>query len=191
MDLLTFLMQSSDLPERARAMHLASKWTTKLVQKNTNVVQQGAKDTREYIILEGRAASRIYDPDGRAICVGLYVGPCVVTPNIARTSDGISLVSLEATTDVSVAQMNSATLTDLMIEAVPVRDWANGVLRTELGQKADREWCLAALGGADRLAWFRERYPSYEELFVHTLIASFLGITPVTLSRLRSGDRKA
>jgi len=25
-------------------------------------------------------------------------------------------------------------------------------------RKLDREWCLAALGGADRLAWFRETF---------------------------------
>jgi CRP-like cAMP-binding protein len=189
MDLLTFLMKSPDLPDRACAARVASYWTPKHVQKGTAIAQQEAQDTHEYIILEGRVASRIYDADGRTVCVGLYVGPCVVTPNIARTRDGTSLVALEAITDVLIAQMESSDLKDLMIESIPLRDWANGVLRDELGRKADREWCLAALGGSDRLAWFRERYPGDEDVFVHTLIASFLGITPVTLSRLRSGDQ--
>lgn len=190
MDLQTFLMQSPELTDRACAARFASNWTPKLVKKGTAIVQQDAEDTNEYIILDGLASCNIYGPDGRAICVGLHVGACVVAPNIARTRDGISLISLEASTDVVMAHMDSEALTDMMIASLPVRDWANGVLRQELGRKADREWCLAALGGADRLAWFRERYPGYEALFVHTLIASFLGITPVTLSRLRSGDRQ-
>ena len=59
-------------------------------------------------------------------------------------------------------------------------------LREELSRKTEREWCLAALGGADRLEWFRERYPNYEGLFVHHQIASFLGMTPVSFSRLRA-----
>lgn len=190
MDLPTFLMQSPELSEGAYAAQFASCWTPKLFKKGTCIVQQDAEDTNEYIILDGNVTSIIYGPDGRAICVGLHVGACVVAPNIARTRDGTSLVSLEASTDVVMAQMDSVALTDMMIDSIPVSDWANGVLRQELGRKADREWCLAALGGADRLAWFRERYPSHEALFVHTLIASFLGITPVTLSRLRSGDRQ-
>ncbi len=189
MDLLTFLMQSPDLPDHASAAKLASKWAPKLVKKGARLVQQGEPDTKEVIILDGCAASRIYDAEGNAVCVGMYVGPCIVTPNIARTRDGSSLVSIEAITDTLVAQMDSDVLTDLMIASEPVRDWANGVLREELSRKADREWCLAALGGSDRLAWFRERYPEYEGIFVHSLIASFLGITPVTFSRLRSSGK--
>lgn len=189
MDLLTFLMQSPDLPDHASAAKLASNWTPKLVKKGARLVQQGQPDTKEVVILDGCAASRIYDAEGNAVCVGMYVGPCVVTPNIARTRDDSSLVSIEAMTDTLVAQMDSDVLTDLMIASEPVRDWANGVLREELSRKADREWCLAALGGSDRLAWFRERYPEYEGIFVHSLIASFLGITPVTFSRLRSSGK--
>lgn len=189
MDLLTFLMQSPHMLEKACATRLASNWTPKLVTKGAHIVQQGEQETRELIILEGCVASRIYDPVGSGVCVGLYVGPCIVTPNIARTRDGASLVSLEAVSDTIVAQMDSNRLTDLMIASEPIRDWANAVLREELGRKTDREWCLAALGGADRLAWFRDRHPGYEGIFTHSLIASFLGITPVTLSRLRGSDR--
>ena len=121
--------------------------------------------------------------------MGFHVGPGVVTPNIARTRSGRSLVSIRATSDAQIARINTNDLTQLMISTTPIRDWANGILREELGRKADREWCLASLGGADRLTWFRESYPGYEADFNHTLIASFLGITPVTLSRLRHSDR--
>ncbi len=37
----------------------------------------------------------------------------------------------------------------------------------------------------DRLEYFRENYPNLENLIPHTVIASFLGITPVSFSRLR------
>jgi len=186
MDLLTFLTRTAEWPDKAGPARLASAWKPGLVKKDARIAQQGQPENREFIILDGSAASRIYDPEGKPVCVGLYVGPCVVTPNIARTHDGVSLVSLEALADTLVVQMDSDRLTDLMIRSEPIRDWANGVLRAELARKSDREWCLAALGGSDRLAWFRERYPGYEEIFVHALIASFLGMTPVTFSRLRS-----
>jgi CRP-like cAMP-binding protein len=91
--------------------------------------------------------------------------------------------------DVLVAQLDSRALTELMLASEPIREWANGILQQELARKADREWCLAALGGADRLAWFRSSYPHHENLFGHYLIASYLGVTPVTLSRLRGAER--
>ena len=185
MDLQAFLMCSPVFCEKFHAAEFAQNWSPKLVRRGDPIVEQGAEATKEIILLQGCAVSRIYDADGRDICVGLYVGPCVVTPNIARARDHISLVSIEGLSDTLVAQMDSVKLTKQMLASEPVRDWANSVLRNELGQKADREWCLAALGGSDRLAWFRDRYPGYEDIFVHSLIASFLGITPVTLSRLR------
>jgi hypothetical protein len=143
----------------------------------------------ERIILDGRAISQIADPDGRAVCVGFHAGPCVVTPNVARTRNGTSLVSIDVIADALVAQMDSRSLTELMLTSEPIREWANGILQQELARKADREWCLAALGGADRLAWFRKEFPRHEEIFGHYLIASFLGVTPVTLSRLRGAGR--
>ena len=84
---------------------------------------------------------------------------------------------MDVNADALVAQMDSRALTELMLASEPIREWANGILQQELARKADREWCLAALGGADRLARFRENYPRHEELFGHYLIASFLGVT--------------
>lgn len=190
MDLRTYLTQSPALSHLDSADSFATKWKPKHLSKGAYLSQQDEPETGEFILLEGCLASSIFDQEGKEICVGLFVGPCVVTPNIARTRDGVSRVSIAATTDASIARIDSERLSDLMISHVPVRNWANGILRDALSQKADREWCLAALGGADRLNWFRETFPGYEKIFTHSLIASFLGITPVTMSRLRAVDRR-
>lgn len=189
MELSAFLSCPPSKLDQDAAKLLASAWQVKHVTKEHCVVAQGAQDTMEMIVLDGRLSSTISDPDGRAVSVGFYAGPCVITPAIARTRDGISLVSLIANTDALIALMDGAALTELMLTSEPIREWANGILQHELARKAEREWCLAALGGADRLAWFRKTYPRHEELFSHSLIASFLGVTPVTLSRLRGAQK--
>jgi len=189
MDLRTFLTQSSGLSNKACVNDFASDWKQKRLNKGAHLTQQEHPETNEFILLEGCLASSICDQEGREVCVGFYVGPCVVTPNIARTRDGVSLVSIVATTDASLARIDSDVLSNLMISSEPIRHWANDVLRDALSQKAEREWCLAALGGAERLNWFRQSFPGYEAIFTHSLIASFLGITPVTMSRLRASDK--
>ena len=189
MDLCTFLSQSGDLSTQEDADQFAAKWRSADVKAKTQILGQDDPCADEFVVLDGCVASTICDADGKEVCVGLFVSPCVVTPNIARTRAGRSLVSITATTDVKIALLDSDYLTQLMIASEPIRNWANGVLRGALSQKADREWCLAALGGSDRLTWFRAAYPVYEDIFNHTLIASFLGITPVTLSRLRNSGK--
>lgn len=190
MDLRTFLLQSPDLSGMACADDFASKWTRMRMNRGAHLTRQEQPETGEFILLEGCLISSICDPEGKEVCVGFYVAPCVVTPNIARTRDGVSLVSISATTDATLARIDSNLLTTLMISSEPVRNWANAVLRDALSRKVDREWCLAALGGTDRLNWFREKFPGHEDIFTHSLIASFLGITPVTMSRLRARDRR-
>ena len=189
MDLFTFLAYPPNALDKETAREFAAAWSVEFVEKGRRIATQGEPDLLEHIILDGRATSQITDPEGRAVCVGFHAGPCVVTPNVARTKNGTSLVSLEVNADALVAQMDSRALTELMLASEAIREWANGILQQELARKADREWCLAALGGADRLAWFRDDFPHHEGLFGHYLIASFLGVTPVTLSRLRGALR--
>jgi len=186
LELSTFLNSSPSVLDKVSAQKLANAWQIKHVVKESCVVMQGAKNSTEIIVLDGHLSSTISDPEGRSVCIGFYAGPRVVTPNVARTRDGISLVSINANTDSLIAQMEADKLIELMLTSEPIREWANGILQCELAYKAEREWCLSALGGADRLAWFRKTHPQHEDLFSHTLIASFLGVTPVTLSRLRN-----
>ena len=157
MDLLTFLLQSAGLSDPASGEQFASEWSTRRIEKGAHIIRQGEPETHEFILLDGCSASRIYASDGLEVCVEFHVGPSVLTPNIARTRDGLSIVEVEAITDATIAMMDKDKLSNLMLASEPVRDWANSVLRKELSRKADREWCLAALGGSDRLAWFREK----------------------------------
>lgn len=164
---------------------LEAAWTPRFVRKGEVLAHQGDQVAREIMVLDGRIVSQIYDAEGGGAAVAFCVGPGFITPHIARTRHITSLVTLEVTEDATIAEMRADTLLAMMLQSPDIRDWANGILRGELSRKTDREWCLAALGGSDRLVWFRDRYPGYEDLFPHSQIASFLGMTPVTLSRLR------
>jgi CRP-like cAMP-binding protein len=173
----------------ADARALAGAFEAKAVLKTEHLARQGEPNDKEYVLLSGKVVSLIGDAEGREVCVGFFIGPCVITPNLARTADGKSLVSLRAETDGQAAAVEAAVLLDLMRGSPAIEDWANAILRAELARKTSREWSLAALKAKERLGWFRSQYPDHETLFNHSQISSFLGMTPVTLSRLRnSGD---
>lgn len=145
----------------------------------------GQGDVREFFVLSGLLRLSVGDAQGREVTLGFCDGPGVVPPAITRTRDGRSRVDVTALQPSRVAGFDSALLVATMLRCPAVQRWGDAVLRDELMRKSDREWQLAALPAAERLALLREAMPGLEQRVAHRLVASYLGVTPVTLSRLR------
>lgn len=165
---------------------LCAAFQPRSARRGAALARQGDPNNREYILLSGRAVSVVRDAEGRETCLGLYKAPCVIPPNFVRSTEGISLVTLEILDDADLADIAASQLMDLMVQSAGIREWGNAVAQSELYRKASREWCLAVLPARERLDWFRRNYEGLEDAFAHRYVASFLGITPVTLSRARN-----
>jgi CRP-like cAMP-binding protein len=74
---------------------------------------------------------------------------------------------------------------NLMIENLEIRAFGNTVLKNELLHKVEKEIGLATLSAKQRLLAFRNHFPMLENVVSHPPIASYLGITPISLSRIR------
>jgi CRP-like cAMP-binding protein len=162
------------------AMHCASHEAGDLI------VSVGDREPREFFVLGGIVKTFVSDAEGREATLAFHVGPCALTPAIARMAGDRSRVNCMAMTRTRVAGFASAVLMDCMLTNPVIQRWGDTVLRNDLLRRADREWALAALPAAERLLLFRREHPDLEDRVAHHHIASYLGITPVTLSRLRA-----
>ena len=81
--------------------------------------------------------------------------------------------------------MDASKFLDLMVDHLDAREFGNMVLKIELKNKVEKEIGQASLTAKERLLKFREQYSSLENLVPHTTIATYLGITNISLSRLR------
>jgi CRP-like cAMP-binding protein len=91
----------------------------------------------------------------------------------------------QALTEVKIVSIDAVEFEKLMIDNLEIRNFGNTVLRNELIKKVDKEIGLASLTAKERLINFRNHFPMLENVIPHSDIASYLGITNISLSRLR------
>ncbi|MDF9796849.1 CRP-like cAMP-binding protein [Catalinimonas alkaloidigena] len=156
-------------------------------EKGDVFIDRGKKNNKEYFVYEGVCRSFLLSPEGEEITISYFLEGSVLSPNKTRTANQISHLNFQALTKLTVASLNADKFEQLMINHIDIREFGNMVLQNELLAKVEKEIALASLNGRERLILFREKYHFLENLISHVDIASYLGITNISLSRLRKG----
>jgi CRP-like cAMP-binding protein len=153
--------------------------------KNHTFIRVNQKNDYDYFLLSGICRSYIMDPEGEDITLSFFQDQTVLTPNVARSIKGRSTVNFQAISEAEIGAFKALGLVELIREREELRGFANAVLQKELVIKANKELYSASLSAKDRLLLFRKQYKNLENLVPHPYIASYLGITNISLSRLR------
>jgi len=156
-------------------------------EKGDMFIDRGKKNNKEYFVYEGVCRSFLLSPEGEEITISYFLEGGVLSPNKTRTANQLSHLNFQALTKLTVASLNADKFEQLMINHIDIREFGNMVLQSELLAKVEKEIALASLNAKERLILFREKYHFLENLISHVDIASYLGITNISLSRLRKG----
>lgn len=140
---------------------------------------------KEYFVLSGVCKSYLINPEGEEISLSFFVDGTIISPHSTRILKNLSSHNFRALTVLELASINAKKFQQLMIENAEIRNFGNSVLQNELKLKVEKEIGLASLTSKERLKQFRKQYKGLENLIPHTDIASYLGITNISLSRLR------
>lgn len=159
--------------------------TIKNLEKNQVFTERGKNNSSEYFLLDGICKSYLHNPEGEEITLSFFTSKSILSPHTTRSSEGKSLLNFKALTPITLGVLDASRFENLMIENLEIREFGNTVLRNELSNKVKKEIGLASLTAKDRLVRFRQEFLSLENHIPHTDIASYLGITNVSLSRLR------
>ena len=154
-------------------------------EKGDVFIERGKKNNKEYFVYEGVCRSFLLNPEGEEVTISYFLEGSVLSPNKTRTANQISHLNFQALTKLTVASLNADKFEQLMINYIDIREFGNLVLQNELLAKVEKEIGLASLNAKERLILFREKYHFLENLISHVDIASYLGITNISLSRLR------
>lgn len=157
----------------------------KTIPKDELFIKAGQHNELEYFILSGVCRSYLLNPEGDEITISFFAENTVLSPNLTRTRDKRSVLNFQAVTELKIGFFNADELLNLMIRNLEIRDFANEVLKRELLQKVEKEIGLVSLTAKERLILFRKQFHSLENIVPHPQIASYLGITNISLSRIR------
>ena len=175
---------SSSLTQKSRAA-FAALCNKRIVACGSYLLKPQQPDQSEYILLRGIVRTFLLNTEGKEITLSFFEENTILPPYVTRTEKGKSLLYCEALTDCTFAEMDAKAFEVLMIKNLEIRDFGNTVLRQELLNKVHKEIRMASWTAKDRLAQFRKDFSMLENRIPHPMIASYLGITNVSLSRLR------
>lgn len=156
------------------------------IERNQVAFHEKRFNAFEYFQLKG--VSHRYNVDGerQPVTSGIYQNEIVITPHFTRTANSHSIFSLQALTDCAYLKVPAGTFREISDQNQQIRAFGRAVVEKEFARSLNFEVLFRTYNAKDRLLYFRANYPQLENIIPHTVIASFLGITPVSFSRLRS-----
>ena len=152
---------------------------------DSTIFKPNQNEHSEYILLNGIVRIFLLNTVGEEITLSFFEENTILPPFVTRTKNGKSLLFGEALTDCTLAKIDAKAFEALMIENLEIREFGNSVMRQELLNKVHKEIRMASWTAKERLLQLRKDFSMLENRIPHPMIASYLGITNVSLSRLR------
>jgi len=149
-------------------------------------IKKNEANRSEYFILEGIVRTYVLNPEGAEMSLSFFQENAILSPYKTRTANGLSRVFAQAVTPTQLALIDAEKFFYLQANNQELRTFAVRVLENELIQKTEKEIAMASCTAAERLARFRQQFLGLENRVPHSYIASYLGITHVSFSRLRA-----
>ena len=177
-----------------RAFSDMSRNSVDLLAEHSTIIELGKQQTfirhniangLEYYLLDGLVRSYAFSESQTDVTLYFYGARSILPPHTTRTAGGLSTLNYESLEPTLLAAIPADTFSGFMRGNSEIYRFAHEVLERELKAKTQKEIGMAVLPAKERLLELRDLFPALENRIPHAHIASYLGITQVSLSRLR------
>lgn len=153
--------------------------------KDEFIVKENQKFNKEIFVYKGVIRGFYDSCSGDEINVSFYQDNELLCPYFARTTNGKSNINLQAITSAVIFEVEQDTMKTLRHKYSELLLYSSMVVEKELKLKTQHEIFLLNKDAEERYRMFQTMYPHLENRISQFHIASYLRITPVSLSRLR------
>ncbi len=153
--------------------------------KDEFIVKENQKFNKEIFVCKGVIRGFYDSYSGEQINISFYRDNELICPYFARTTNGRSNINLQAITSAIIFEAEQDTMQILRHKYSELLLYSSLVVENELRKKTQHEIFLLTKDAEERYRMFHTMYPYLENRISQYHIASYLRITPVSLSRLR------
>ena len=162
----------------------------KIIPKNSLIETAGQRVKFQYVVMNGIVRKFVTNTKGDEFTIDFFTDGQAITPALLRSVDFVSFVNLQVVSNnATIIFFSSKEMEFSMQGNQDLEAFGYKVMMQDAYRRAEREKILLTASGIEKLEWFRLNYPNLENEIPHYYIASFLGLTSTSLSRLR-GTKK-
>jgi len=157
------------------------------------ILQESSKSEKVYFVVSGLARSYYTDFSGKTITWSFHFNnEASISKNLfavdyrAFLSDQLSSVAIETLSELKALTFTKAQVTFLIENCFIYERWMRKLNESAFLHMYDRAFTLLTMPATDRYHKLLKEEPHLLQLFSNYYIASYLGIAPQSLSRIRS-----
>jgi CRP-like cAMP-binding protein len=184
-DLRQTMMSVEKLPDKCWA-DIESLIKIKEYPKSSFFAKAGDYPTDLGFVCKGSFRAFYRNKEGNEYNKTFFIQNTFILALTALVKNVQNQINLQALEDSILIQINYRKFTSLYDNYPLLERFARKVIEHEWVKKEIREIQIVQLDAAERYKIFRAEYPELENKIPQYHIASYLGITPVQLSRIRA-----
>jgi len=176
------LLSDEDVHKLARVARICA------YRKGGQLIGVGEVPSSVCLLVSGVTRAYYNDFSGKEAtdCIAFKPGEVLIPSAGLRTP---SPVYVEALTDIRVLQIEIGCIIEMMETSLGLNRLYNRLLLGSWDYHWEIKHVISQMKARERYLWFLREFPGMDNVVPARHIASFLGMTPVTLSRLRAGLR--
>jgi CRP/FNR family transcriptional regulator, anaerobic regulatory protein len=182
--LYAHIAQNLNLTEDLK-LTIEQYFTPLQVSKNTIIEEEGKVPQHLYFVNEGYLRSFYYDNDGDEVTTYLATPEQYMASFLAVSQQKISTENLETITDCSLLKINREDFLKIIEQYPDFRQYSLHIFERAFSQMNQRANDLATLTAEQRYTQLLNNQGNILQNVPIQYIASFLGIKPQSLSRIR------
>lgn len=178
--LLTFL----PIPEPSLSL-LLNLFKPHQFKKNDFYARAGEHAKKIGFVQDGIMRAYYQNDKGEEFNKLFFTNPAIVGPYSALITGEINRINIQWLTDGALLEANFQDIIDLYAEHRTIESLNRKIAEDFFVKKEKREMSLVMNDASERYALFQKEYPTLQNQIAQYHIASYLGVTPTQLSRIR------